>query len=565
MTIGIDLGTSTCEAAAVKDGKAQVIKNTDGSYITPSCVGIDDNGEFVIGRRAADQLLLKPDYTAIEIKRMIGTGQMISLGGKEYTAIDLSARLLNYIKEYASRELGENVDSAVITVPAYFDELQRRETVQAGRLAGLTVERIINEPTAAALCYGIDHLEDESVIIVCDFGGGTFDVTVMELFDGVLDVKSTDGVNRLGGKDIDEIIMNRLIENFDKEHGVKLRNDPYAMVKLKSASEECKIALSAQEEYEVSIPMITQKGGRPLSLVQTISRGEFENMIADIIAKTTTPIENAIRASGYSRDDIDLCLLVGGTTRIPAIRRHIEKITGKQAGTLVDPDLAVAMGAAIQADLLKAKDEAADVVITDVCPFSLGIKAVTINDGMFDDDFMVVIIPRNTTIPVTKREMVYTYFDYQTRADILVFQGESETASENRLIGRFKITGIPPKKSGEERLIVSFSYDVNGMLDVTAEIFSTGKSASIVIDMTGVSTEKRDVSDWKTAKKARAYISLIRKAEKLLLGGDLDKHINDMISDTIYNLKCAIIDDADDETLEEYEDELLDLIEDEIV
>lgn len=566
MTIGIDLGTSTCEAAIIRNGRPEIVKNLDGARITPSYVGLDENGGFIAGQRAADQFLLHPDRTAMEIKRLIGTSQKIRLGDADYTPVELSAKLLEYIRDSARETLGEAVDSAVITVPAYFGERQRRETVLAGQMAGLVVERIINEPTAAALCYGIDHLEDESVILVCDFGGGTFDVTVMELFSGVLEVKATDGINQLGGKDMDERVINWLIERFKKREGVDLREDPYAMVRLKAAAEECKIALSAQDSFKINLPLLTEKNGRPLSLDETLTRDAFEEMIGDLVKKTAAPIENAIRESGFSRERIDMVLLVGGTTRVPLVKRYIETLLGKEAGVLVDPDLAVAMGAAIQADLIDGAAKDTDMVITDVCPFSLGVRAILLDDKFVEREAMSVIIPRNTTIPVTRRETYCTFSDYQTVADILVYQGESESLSENRLIGKFQIHDIPPRKTGEESLLVSFSYDVNGLLDVECEIFSTGKKASITIDVTGVSSdepcEKRDVSAWKDAKDSLRYRSVVRRAEKLAANGETDEEARRDIEDAVYALKRALLDNESRNTLDELEDILLGIIED---
>lgn len=512
--IGIDLGTTTTEAAIYRNGKVKMIPDLRGNYAVPSVVGIDDGGKFVVGERARAQYVLAPERTAIEIKRNIGTGERIRLDGREYTAVELSAKILEYVKEYAEAYLGVPVDRAVISVPAYFNDVQRRETAEAGRLAGFSVERIINEPTAAALSYGISHLEEESYLMVYDLGGGTFDVTVLEMFEGVLEVKASSGDNRLGGKDFDLRLMQWLQEKFETKHGVSLEDNVFAKSRLKDAAEECKITLSEQESTVVRIPMLAQKDGQPLGLEETVTREEFEAMIAGDLERTRRPVDIALGDSGISEGELDMILLAGGSTRIPAVRRQIRSMLGMEPSAAIHPDYSIAQGAAVQAGMISgAVDAAQGMVMTDVNPYTLGIRAM----NEFTTDVMSVVIPRNVTIPVTRRERYYTSWDGQDAAVIQVFQGEHAAASRNHMVGEFTVGDIPRGPAGSEQIDVEFSYNQNGILQVSAYIVSTGKSASVTISMDSASLpDEKNSEEWKKSPIARDFRSLIRRAEKTL-------------------------------------------------
>lgn len=558
--IGIDLGTSTTEAAVIRDGKPVMVINLEQEVITPSAVGIDGGGNWVVGEKARAQYLLSPDNTAIEIKRKIGTGEKIMLGKQSWTASGLSARLLEYVRTYVSAYLEEDVTRAVISVPAYFDEIKRQETVQAGIEAGFRVERIINEPTAAALSYGLDHMEEESHILVYDLGGGTFDVTLLEMFDGVLEVKASNGDNQLGGKDFDEKLMDWLNGQFLKKHGVDLRKDPYAAVKLKEEAERCKKALSTEKEYHVLVPMIIEKKGEPLALEETVTAELFEELTQELMERTHRPIEVVLADSGLLPSDIDQVILVGGSTRMPLVAKDIEAFLSMAPSVAVDPDYAVAQGAAIQAGIIEGTIRPEDsILMTDVNPYTLGIRAA---DGMTFDR-MSVIIPRNVTIPVTRSEIYCTGWDGQTEANVEVYQGESALASSNHFLGKFTVSGIPPKKAGSEKVEVKFSYDLNGMLQVNASILSTGADASIEIDMLGHQEEERlDVSRWKESKYAKQFRTIIRRAERAL--GSVQALYNSFwreeLEDSLYDLKAALVKE-EPEAAKEAEEDLMELLE----
>ena len=564
--IGIDLGTSTTEAAVYRNGQKEMIPNPDGVMITPSVVGIDSGGNWVVGERARAQYLLSPENTAIEVKRKTGTGERVSLGKSQYAPVELQARLLSYVRNYASEYLGEDVDRAVISVPAYFNEIQRRETISAGEMAGLSVERILNEPTAAALSYGLEHMEEKSHVLVYDLGGGTFDVTLLEMFEGVLEVKASSGDNQLGGKDFDEKLMDFLFERFREKHGKNLRNDRYAVVHVKEEAEKCKIALSEQDSYHVLIPAICTIGDSPVELDETITREQFEEMTRELMEKTHHPMDVVLEDAGISEEEIDRIILVGGSTRMPMVSEDIQRYLGREAARAVHPDYAVAEGAAIQAGIIAGEIDAADgLVMTDVNPYTLGVR--TVSD--FEDDYMSVIIPRNVTIPVTRTERYSTAYDYQTAANVEVYQGESMVASHNNLLGRFQISEIPPKLEGREKVDVSFSYDLNGILNVTATLVSTGKTASIRINMTKEEEKEReeDLSGWKKAEGAKAYRSVIRTTERLLSKKNdaLPPSMRERVQEALDDLKRAIIAE-DAQEAEERERELsalLDLARDE--
>ena len=558
--IGIDLGTSTTEVAVIKDGKPVLLNNYDGTVITPSVVGVDESGNYIVGDRAKSQLLLRPNSTIAEIKRKMGTDEKIRLDREVLSPIEISSKIIAYAKRYASAALEEEIKEAVISVPAYFNEIQRRATVEAAEKAGLNVRRIINEPTAAALSYGLEHLEEESLVLVYDLGGGTFDVTLLEMFDGVLEVKASSGDNTLGGKDFDECLMRYLIEHFEKKNQIHIGQDTYALAKLKEAAENCKIALSERDSYTVHIPMLITKKGIPYSLEETINIHQFEEMIQPYVNRTHRPIETVLSDSKIAKEEIDYVLLVGGSTRIPMISKDIEQFLGIQPVHLANPDYAVAEGAAIQGGIISGEIGQEDsIIMTDVNPFSLGVSALT---GLMDLR-MSVIIPRNTTIPVTREEIYWTSYDNQESADIQVYQGESIYPEENQFLGKFRIGDIPMGRAGKESIKVSFSYNVNGMLSVEAMILSTKKRASIEIDLTGV-TEKDlekasiDVSEWTDHKLARSFRSIIRQAEKQI---NHRKNIETaQLQKLVYELKKAIIQE-EEEKATEIQDMLLDELE----
>lgn len=538
MMIGIDLGTSTTEACVFQDGKPVMILNPEGQVITPSAVGLDEQGNWVAGARAKAQYLLRPESTAIEVKRKTGTGEPVSLGKAHYSPVELQSRLLSYIRASASEYLGENIEQAVISVPAYFNDLQRRETISAGEMAGFSVERILNEPTAAALSYGLEHLEEESHVLVYDLGGGTFDVTLLEMFDGVLEVKASSGDNQLGGKDFDQALEDELFRRFRVKHGKDISTDRLAQVRVKEEAEKCKIALSTQDSFRVLLPAIGTVGGQPVEMDETITAAQFEELTRGLLERTHLPIDCVLEDAELSEDEIDRIILVGGSTRMPMVSRDISDYLGKEPTLAVNPDFAVAEGAAIMASMISGDmDEESGLVMTDVNPFALGVRA---SNG-FDHDLMSVVIPRNTTIPVTKTEQYSTYADFQTQARIEVYQGESRIASHNHYLGEFSVRNIPPKRAGAEKIDIAFSYDLNGLLRVTATLVSTGKEASIEIHMGKGKEEKTDVSGWKDAKDAKAYRAVIRTAERMLSRDSLPAGMRERLERLAFDLKEAIV------------------------
>ena len=554
--IGIDLGTSTTEAAVYRDGKKEMIPNLEGQIITPSVVGIDSGGNWVVGERARAQYLLSPENTAIEIKRRTGTGEPVPLGKGRYHPVDLQARLLSYVRTYASEYLGENVEKAVISVPAYFNDIQRQETILSGQRAGFTVERILNEPTAAAISYGLEHMEEESHVLVYDLGGGTFDVTVLEMFGGVLEVKASGGDNQLGGKDFDEKLMDLLFDRFRKKHGKDLKGDLYAQAKMKEAAEQCKIALSTEDSFRVLLPALATVNGKPAELDETVTREEFEELCRDLLDRTHHPIDVALEDADLTETDIDRIILVGGSTRMPMVWRDIADYLGQEPDRAVNPDYAVAEGAAVQAGIIGGVILPEDsLVMTDVNPYTLGVRTA---DGL-DGDNMSVIIPRNVTIPVTRSERYHTAGNFQTQAEVEVYQGESMVASHNHFLGKFMIRGIPPKPAGMEKLEIEFSYDLNGMLKVTAKLVSTGKAVSVEINMAEGKMEE-DLSQWKNAEGAKTYRAVIRTAERCLAkSGSLPDELREDLQETLDSLKRALIQGNADAAGERGE-ELLELV-----
>jgi molecular chaperone DnaK len=518
------------------DGSPKLIPNVQGKLITPSVVHIGQDGSILVGEEAAEYLFTRPDCTFMEVKRLTGSGEKLKAHGKEYAPEEIQAMLLRYLVQCAETYLNEKIDRAVITVPAYFTDVQRRATTAAGELAGLRVERIINEPTAAALDYGLSNLKECKNVLVYDLGGGTLDVTVLELFEGVIDVKASCGNNHLGGKDFDEIIMQNLADP---------AGDARAFMRLKKAAEDCKIALSDDDAYKVSLPfLLTDKGGKPVSVEKTVSRQEFEEWVSEKAASTREPMNQALDDARLTAADLQVVLLVGGSTRIPCIKKLVEETLGKVPRSLVDPDLTVARGAAIQAGLLDGSINNNDLVLTDVCPYTLGTAPLA--DSLFDmRKVFDPLIPRNTTIPAEKSKIYTTASDYQTSVVIDVYQGESSNLARNERLGEVRLSGIPSAKSGKEQIEVTFSYDMNGILQVKAVVFSTGKQVSVEISTVGVKAKPPiDISKWESAVGGRAVRPLIRKAEKLIA---LDKDIGGSIGFIVRQLKEALVLKNEDE------------------
>ncbi|KOA79414.1 molecular chaperone DnaK [Bacillus stratosphericus] len=467
--IGIDLGTTNSCVAVLEGGEPKVIANAEGARTTPSVVAFK-NGERQVGEVAKRQSITNPN-TIMSVKRHMGTDFKVEVEGKNYTPQEISAIILQHLKSYAEAYLGEEVTKAVITVPAYFNDAERQATKDAGKIAGLEVERIINEPTAAALAYGLDKTDEDQTILVYDLGGGTFDVSVLELGDGVFEVRSTAGDNRLGGDDFDQVIIDHLVAEFKKENGIDLSKDKMALQRLKDAAEKAKKDLSGVSSTQISLPFITAGDAGPLHLELTLTRAKFEELSADLVERTMTPVRQSLKDAGLSASEIDKVILVGGSTRIPAVQEAIKKETGKEPHKGVNPDEVVALGAAIQGGVITG--DVKDVVLLDVTPLSLGIETM---GGVFTK-----LIERNTTIPTSKSQVFSTAADNQTAVDIHVLQGERPMAADNKTLGRFQLTDIPPAPRGVPQIEVSFDIDKNGIVNVRAKDMGTGKEQNITI------------------------------------------------------------------------------------
>lgn len=490
-TVGIDLGTTNSVVAVMEGGEPVVIPNAEGSRLTPSVVAFSKTGERLVGAAAKRQAIINPDRTVISIKRKMGTRERIRIDDKEYTPEEISAMILQKLKADAEAYLGEKVEAAVITVPAYFNDAQRTATKNAGEIAGLKVLRIINEPTAASLAYGLDKKSNET-ILVFDLGGGTFDVSILEVGDGVFEVKATSGDTHLGGDDFDMRIVNWAADEFKKETGIDLRKDPQALQRLREAAEKAKIELSSMVETEINLPFITADAEGPKHLLYKLTRAKFEELTADLVERLKGPFYQALQDAKLDVKDLNEVILVGGATRMPCVQELVRKLTGKEPNKGVNPDEVVAIGAAIQAGVLGG--EVKDVVLLDVTPLSLGIETL---GGVFTK-----LIERNTTIPTRKSEIFTTAADGQTEVEIHVLQGEREMARDNKTLGRFHLTGIPPAPRGVPKIEVTFDIDANGILHVSAKDLGTGKQQAITI--TGSSNLTREEID-RMVKEAQTH------------------------------------------------------------
>ena len=550
--IGIDLGTTNSCVSVLEGGEPKVIANAEGNRTTPSVVAFK-NGEKQVGEVAKRQAITNPN-TIISVKRHMGTDHKVEAEGKEYTPQEISAMILQHLKSYAEDYLGEKVEKAVITVPAYFNDAERQATKDAGKIAGLEVERIINEPTAAALAYGLDKMDEVQTILVYDLGGGTFDVSILELGDGVFEVRSTAGDNRLGGDDFDQVIIDYLVAEFKKENGIDLSKDKMALQRLKDAAEKAKKDLSGVTSTQISLPFITAGEAGPLHLEVNLTRAKFEELSSDLVERTMGPTRQAMKDAGLSASEIDKIILVGGSTRIPAVQEAIRKETGKEPSKGVNPDEVVAMGAAIQGGVLTG--DVKDVVLLDVTPLSLGIETM--------GGVSTKLIERNTTIPTSKSQVFSTAADNQTAVDIHVLQGERPMAADNKTLGRFQLSDIPPAPRGVPQIEVKFDIDKNGIVNVSAKDLGTGKEQNITIkSSTGLSEDevermvKEAEENAEADKKRKEEVELRNEADQLVF--QTEKTLKDL-EGKVDEAEVKKAEDAKAELKEAIEKDDLDLI-----
>ena len=535
-TIGIDLGTTNSVVAVMEGGKPTVIANAEGSRTTPSIVAFSKSGERLVGQLAKRQAIVNPDRTIASIKRHMGENYKVNIDGKDYTPQEISSMILRKLADDASKYLGEKVTSAVITVPAYFNDAQRQATKDAGKIAGLDVLRIVNEPTAAALAYGLEKDKAEKVLVF-DLGGGTFDVSVLEIGDGVHEVLSTSGDTHLGGDDFDQKVMDWICEEFKKQEGIDLKGDKQAMQRVKEAAEKAKCELSSVLETNINLPFITADANGPKHLDLNLTRAKFEDLCFDLLERCKKPVEQALKDAGISKDDINEVVLVGGSSRIPAVQKLVKDYTGKEPNQSVNPDEVVAVGAAIQAGVLAG--EVKDIVLLDVTPLTLGIETL--------GGVMTPLVPRNTTIPVSKSQVFSTAENNQTAVDIQVLQGERPMARDNKSLGMFRLEGIAPAMRGIPQIEVTFDIDANGIVNVSAKDKATGKEQKITITNSSNLSEQ-DID--KMVKEAEANAAEDKKKKE---DAEIKNNATSLISSAVRIMKDfeGKIDAADKSKLEE--------------
>jgi molecular chaperone DnaK len=542
---GIDLGTTNSVIAVMEGGEPTVLENAEGDRTTPSVVAFTREGERVVGKVAKNQAVMNPERTISSIKRQMGRDFKVTIDGKDYPPQEISAFILMKMKADAEAKLGEKITDAVITCPAYFTDSQRQATKDAGKIAGFNVRRVINEPTAAALAYGLDKSEEQT-IMVFDLGGGTFDVSILEIADGVFEVKATNGNNLLGGDDFDQKIVQWLVDGFKKETGIDLTADRQALQRLREAAERAKIELSSKTTSNINLPFITADQSGPKHLMRDLTRAEFDKLTYDLVQMTKGPTETAMKDAGLKKGEIDQVLLVGGSTRTPSVQNLVRELTGKEPNKTVNPDEVVAVGAAIQAGVLAG--EVSDVVLLDVTPLSLGIETL--------GQVMTVLIPKNTTIPTKKGEVFTTAADGQTQVEIVVYQGERSIAPQNKILGRFALTGLPPAPRGIPQIEVTFDIDANGIVNVSAKDLGTGKQQAITItSSTNLSKDEinrmvhdaelhadEDKRKREESEQRNHLESLIYQTEKTLHehGDKVDESIRNDIQKELDNAKQAL-------------------------
>ena len=594
-TIGIDLGTTTSIMTYIKDGKPYIIEDSQEGKIINSVVGIHEDGSTVFGRRAKNQMLQFPDRTAIEVKRLFGTDEKVKLGDEEFQPHVISAILLKHLKEIAEKYLNEKVDEAVITVPANFNSLQRQLTKQAGELAGLKVERIINEPTAAAIAYGFDNSDKDEKILVYDLGGGTFDVTILEIIDGVIDVICSRGNNKLGGKDFDNILERYIINDFYKKHGINLYNDAEIRVltSIKEKVEEAKKELSTQDSSNVYIPYVAFKDNQPLSIDCSITRETFESLIMQNVLSTKETIADALKAADLTAEEIDTVILVGGSTRVPLVKKLANAIFPDKVKDDINPDVAVALGAAIQAGIKNDEfdNEDIDIIVTDKSSYNLGVAATRIVNNQRLDDLFSKIIEKDNSIPCTKRKVYSTTVDNQSEVIIPIYEGDSDCVNDNLKIGEVVLDGIPRGKAGSQDIAVDFSYDLNGIIKVTATVLSTGNKIDAQIDLSSVSEpisggliekyfeessnadKTEEIKEYNEVKETintsceddiyKQYPLYSRVEGSINFAKNMSMDTNEVnqkkINDAIQKIKNAVVSD-DEVLLEKFEMELTDIL-----